>query len=352
MKKPHLLLSILIILSMLGSVYYYFHYKKTHITTDNAYIEGRIYIISSKVPGTIKAIYVEDNRLVKKGDLLLEIDEKDYDVKVKEAQAAYEIEKRRLSEIESNVLILKRRLSELDAAIDAESAQLEVQKHLSEQAKIDYERAENLLKKEAIAKEKFEKALTSYKVSTSTLKAHTERIKQLKAQRETLLSQIDQLQKTLETQKAAVLLRRVNLEDANLKKSYTKIYSVAEGYVTKKSVEVGNQVQPGQPLMAIVSLDDIWLIANYKETQIERIKPGQKVKIRVDSYPGILFKGKVDSIMAGTGASFSLFPPENATGNWVKVVQRIPVKIVFEESKEKKALLRIGMSCVPTIIVK
>ncbi|MEW6675196.1 MAG: efflux RND transporter periplasmic adaptor subunit [Nitrospirota bacterium] len=119
-----------------------------------------------------------------------------------------------------------------------------------------------------------------------------------------------------------------------------------------KSVEIGNQVQAGQPLMAVVPLDDIWVIANYKETQLERVKPGQKVKIKVDTYPNRIFKGKVDSIMAGTGSVFSLFPPENATGSYVKVVQRIPVKIVFENGTDSGHVLRIGMSVVPTIIVK
>jgi len=352
MRTMRLLIIIVVALGILGGVLYYVHYKGTHISTDNAYVEGKIHVVSSKIPGTVKAVYAEDNRFVKKGDVLLELDEKDYDVKVKEAQAAYEIERRRLSETEGNFTILRRRLAEIEAAIEAENAQLEVQKYLLDQARIDYERAENLFKKEAIPKEKYEKALTSYRVSASTLKALTEKIRQLKAQRETLVSQIDQLEKTIKTQKAAVLLRETNLQDANLKKSYTKIYAPADGYITKKSVEVGNQIQPGQPLMAIVASSEIWVVANYKETQIEKIKPGQKVKIKVDSYPGIVFEGKVDSIMAGTGASFSLFPPENATGNWVKVVQRIPVKIVLEETPEKKALLRIGMSCVPTVLVK
>lgn len=352
MRTMRLLIIMVVVLGILGGVLYYVHYKGTHISTDNAYVEGKIHVVSSKIPGTVKTVYAEDNRFVKKGDVLLELDEKDYDVKVKEAQAAYEIERRRLLETEGNFTILRRRLAEIDAAIEAENAQLEVQKYLLDQARIDYERAENLFKKEAIPKEKYEKALTSYRVSASTLKALAEKIRQLKAQRETLVSQIDQLEKTIKTQKAAVLLRETNLQDANLKKSYTKIYAPADGYITKKSVEVGNQIQPGQPLMAIVASSEIWVVANYKETQIEKIKPGQKVKIKVDSYPGIVFEGKVDSIMAGTGASFSLFPPENATGNWVKVVQRIPVKIVLEETPEKKALLRIGMSCVPTVLTK
>lgn len=350
-KLRYAFLGVFIIL-LVAIILFYLRYKETHITTDNAYVEGRIHVISSKVPGTVKAVYVEDNRLVKKGDPLLEIDAVDYEVKVKEAEAAYEVEKRRLREIEGNIEVMKQRVKEIDAAIEAESSQLDAQRHILEQAKIDYERAENLFKKGAIPKERYEKALTSYRVSSSTIKALEERIKQLRAQKETVLVQINEMQNTVSTQKSVIELRKSNLEEARLKRSYTVIRAPADGYVTKRSVEVGNQVQPGQPLMAIVPLNEIWVTANYKETQLRRIREGQKVRIKVDTYPGIVFMGRVDSIMAGTGASFSLFPPENATGNWVKVVQRIPVKIRFEEGEEKKALLRIGMSCVPTILVE
>ena len=138
----------------------------------------------------------------------------------------------------------------------------------------------------------------------------------------------------------------------DLKKSYTKIYAPSDGYITRKSVETGNQIQSGQPLMAVVPLDDIWVIANYKETQIENVKPGQKAKIRVDTYPDRDFEGTVQSIMAGTGSIFSLFPPENATGNYVKVVQRVPIKIVLNEGTDPNHILRVGMSVEPTIITK
>lgn len=142
------------------------------------------------------------------------------------------------------------------------------------------------------------------------------------------------------------------METAALQKGYTRIVAPADGYVTRKSAEAGNQVQAGQPIMAVVPLGDIWVIANYKETQLAKIKPGQEVEIEVDTFKGKTFKGKVDSIMAGTGAVFSLFPPENATGNFVKVVQRIPVKIVFEKGTDPDHLLRVGMSVVSTVLVK
>ena len=130
------------------------------------------------------------------------------------------------------------------------------------------------------------------------------------------------------------------------------MYAPVSGYITKRSVEAGNQIQAGQSLMAVVPLDDIWITANYKETQLARVKPGQDVRIAVDTFPGRVFTGKVESIMAGTGSIFSLFPPENATGNYVKIVQRIPVKIILDKETDLKRILRIGMSAVPTILTE
>ena len=153
-------------------------------------------------------------------------------------------------------------------------------------------------------------------------------------------------------QKAEIGRKDAKLKTAELNRSYPKIYAPSDGYITKRSAEVGNQIQTGQPLMAIVPLEDIWVTANYKETQLKKVKPGQKVQLSVDTYPGRIFRGRIDSIMAGTGAVFSLFPPENATGNYVKVVQRIPVKIVLDKGTDPEHILRVGMSVVPTILVE
>ncbi len=141
--------------------------------------------------------------------------------------------------------------------------------------------------------------------------------------------------------------KRQVLASSGLMQGYTKIHAPAEGYVTRKGVEVGNQVSPGQPLMSVVPLDNVWIVANYKETQLADVRPGQKVRIKVDMYPGRVFRGTVDSIMAGTGSVFSLFPPENATGNYVKVVQRIPLKILLEKGSDPRHVLRVGMSVGP-----
>ena len=282
-KKPKLvkILSGLLIIGIVGIGIYIFT-SVSHESTDDAYIEGRIHIIASKVSGTVAKVNVEDNQLVKKGDLLVEINPIDYILKVKES-----------------------------------AANLEVRKATLEQSLRDYKRAESLFNGKVIPKEKYEFVLTAYNLAKAQVSA---------------------------------TLQQLNISRQNLR--YTKIYSPVDGYVTKKSLEIGNQIKTEQPLMAIIGLRDIWLTANFKETQLKKVKKGQRVQIKVDTYPGKIFTGKVDSIMAGTGAAFSLFPPENALGNYVKVVQRIPVKIIFDQNTDQDHMLRLGMSCVPTIFTK
>lgn len=304
--------------------FFYAQYKKTHISTDDAFIEGNIHTISSRVSGTVKAVYVTDNQAVKQGDLLLDIDPADYRVKLMEASSSLSAERAKLIEVETR--------------IEAARANLELQKANLRLAEVEKKRAEDLYSQEVISRDRYDRALTAYDIAVAQVKAAEEQLRQAESQLSTQSSTIKQKQAT-----AAL---------AELHYQYTKIYAPAAGYVTKKSVQIGNQVQPGQPLMAVVSLDDIWVVANFKETQIERIRPGQAVKIRVDGYPGRVFTGKVDSIMAGTGVAFSLFPAENATGNYVKVVQRIPVKIVFDKDTDTDHVLRVGMSVVPTVIAK
>jgi membrane fusion protein (multidrug efflux system) len=338
---------------VLGAVtlYFYREYKRTHISTDDAFVDGRIHLIASKVPGTIKVIHVKDNQFVKRGDLILEIDPIDYEVKVKEAQAGLETEKAKLSVIRESVDTVKKQLAEIIASLEAARANLELQKANLELAKVNLQRSEFLLKKEAISKQQYDNSKTTYEVAVAQMKAAQDQAKQIEASLETQKAVIKQTETSLIPQQAQIQQKDATLKGAELNKNYTKIYAPSDGYIAKKSVEIGNQIQPGQSLMAIVPLDDIWITANYKETQLERVKLGQKVKIKVDSYPSKAFYGKVDSVMAGTGAVFSLFPPENATGNYVKIVQRIPVKIILDKGTDPAHILRIGMSVVPTILV-
>jgi len=303
--------------------------SKTHIETDNAFIEAKTVAISSKVPGTVKRVLVEDNQHVKKGDLLVELDAVDYQVQVAKAEAGVGV-----AENETGGEYRK-----------AEGAQATAQsaKARFDQAELDLRRSEALYKREVIPKEQLDRLRTAQRVAESQLREAQEAHK--RALTEAGLSGNG-------GNRAKVLQRQAQLREARLQLSYTNIVAPANGYITRKGVEPGANIQTGQPLMALVPLQNAWITANYKEGQLTYIRPGQQVEFTVDAYPGRTFKGHVDSIMAGTGAAFSLLPPENATGNYVKVVQRIPVKILIDGNSDPGHLLRVGMSVIPTVLVE
>jgi len=322
-KKAFLIVGVVVLVGLIAG-YFYSGYRRTHVSTDDAFIDGNIHTIAAKINGTVKEISVTDNQPVNKGDLLLEIDPADYSARLREASSSVGAEKAKLDEAETRIA--------------AARANLELQRANLKLAEIEKTRSENLYQKEVLPRDRYDRAMTAYEVAVAQVKAAEEQLRSAESQKLTQVS-------TIKQKEATATLAELNYQ-------YTKIYAPVDGYVTKKSAQIGNQIQPGQPLMAVVGLNDIWVTANFKETQMENIRPGQSVKIEVDSYPGKVFRGKVDSIMAGTGVTFSLFPAENATGNYVKVVQRIPVKIVFEEGTDKDHILRIGMSAVPTVIAK
>jgi membrane fusion protein (multidrug efflux system) len=301
--------------------------SKTHIETDNAFIEARIVPVSSKVSGTVSRVLVHDNQFVKQGDLLLEIDPRDYQVQMAKAAAGVGV-----AENETGGEYLK---------AEAARAALQTARARHDQSVVDSKRGENLFGREVIPKEQLDRLRTSQRVTEAQLKEAEENLKR---------TQVEAGLGGKGGTKAKVLERRALLNEAELQLSYTKIYAARDGYITRKSIEPGANIQAGQALMALVPLQDAWITANYKERQITYIQPGQKVEFKVDSYPGRTFSGRVDSIMAGTGAAFSLLPPENATGNYVKVVQRIPVKIAIDNSSDPQHLLRVGMSVVPTVM--
>jgi membrane fusion protein (multidrug efflux system) len=277
-----------------------------------------------------------------------------------------EVQKEKIRVREATLRKAKMAQQSLLASLKAQEADLLAKKALLQQAEVDLRRAENLYKKEVIPKDRYEKAETAYSTALAaveasealktqaevSLRAHESTIQEAEAALRAEEAVLLQLEAAIKTQSEKIKTREATLESARLKLSYVKVYSPADGYITKKAVDVGEQVQAGQPLMAVVPLKDIYIVANYKETKIQKIKPGMRVKIKVDAYPGKTFWGRVDSIMAGTGSVFSLFPPENATGNYVKVVQRIPVKILLEDGTDPEHILRIGMSVVPTVLVK
>lgn len=324
-KKAGIVLLVIIIVGAILGVRW-FIWSQAHIMTDDAFIEAHIHAVSSRVPGTVTTVLVNDNQLVKKGDLLVVLDPTDYEVKVREATAALDMAKNETSGDYAKI-------GGAQAAENNARARLE-------QADLDLLRGKALFAKEVIPKEQLDRLVTARRVAVAQVREAAEEVR--KAQAELGLSGSG-------SKEARVAQRAALLKQTALNLTYTKIYAPTDGYVTRKAVEVGNIIQAGQPLLAVVDLNDCWVVANYKESQLTHVKPGQQVKFEVDTYPNHTFSGRVDSIMAGTGAAFSLLPPENATGNYVKVVQRIPVKIVVDKASDPNHVLRVGMSVVPTI---
>lgn len=325
-KLIFLIFFVVVLVLAMGGYFFYQHHKK-YITTDNAYVKEDFTIVAPRVGGTVLNVYVKENTFVKKGELLAEIDPKDFQLKVSQAEMALIMAKN-----ERNSLYQK--LKEADAGLDAKEAELE-------KAKLDYERAKRLYEKQLIPKEQFEKADTMYKVSLAKYKASEREKEQIKAA----------LGVRINGEEALVRHNEEILKETKQYLEYTKIYAPQDGYIARKTVEIGNVVAAGQPLMALVPMRNPYVEANFKETEVGKIKVGDKVKIKIDLYPDTEFEGTVDSISTGTGVVFSLLPPENATGNWIKVVQRIPVKITFDKLPEDKKL-RLGLSCEVKVKVK
>ncbi len=300
---------------------------RSNIETDNAFIEARIVPVSSKISGTVARVLVADNQFVRRGDLLLEIDRQDYQLQIAKAAAGVG-----MAENETGGEQMK---------AEGARAALQSARARFDQAVLDLNRAEKLYNRDVMSKEQLDRLTTAKRVGEAQLKEAEETFKRFQAEAGLAI-------KT--GSRAKILQRKAQLDEAELQLSYTKIHAPRDGYITRKSIEAGVNIQAGQPLMALVPLQEAWITANYKERQITWLKPGQKVEFAVDAYPGKTFGGTVDSIMAGTGAAFSLLPPENATGNYVKVIQRVPVKISIDTNSDPERLLRVGMSVVPVVL--
>ena len=351
-RKKIIVFLILLALVFAAVWLFYSWYMRTYISTDDAYISGRIHIVAPKIAGTVASVNVNDNQYVKAGELLLEIKPEDYEVRVAQASTTLDAEKSMQSESAHQIELTEKEYAEAKFKVASASANIEIEKVNMKKAELDFKRAEKLLKTQAVSQEYYDQAKTIYDTSVARLKAAEEGLNQALANTEVKNASVKKVKSSLSARSSMVKQREAMLQETKLNMSYTKIYSPVEGYVTRKSVEVGDQLRPGQPVMTVVPLHDVWIIANYKETQLTRVKAGQKVRIKVDTYPGKVYKGRVDSIMAGTGSVLSMFPPENATGSFVKVVQRIPVKIVLSDMTDPKHPLRAGMSVVPTIIIE
>ncbi len=322
-RGPRVFLLFVLLATVAAVVFLYLAYKGGRLVTDDAYVHATIYSIQARVPGTVLEVPAEGNQPVEAGQVLVRLDPEEPEIMVRLAESA----------------LSSARMQYKEARIGVRAAGAEeklVEAKLS-QAKKDLARIEKLWKKKTVSEDRYDRAVTQHRVLTSQMS--------LVGAHRTLA------EARIETSLTAVETADARLADARLRLSYTEIRSPGKGIVSKKNVEPGMVVQPGFPLMAVVDLEDLWIEANYKETRFDKISPGLKADIHVYAYPGRVFKGRVESIEAGSGAAFSLFPPENATGNWVKVVQRIPVKIVLDEDAGgmDSPRLRLGMSAEVTV---
>ncbi|MGO9405372.1 MAG: HlyD family secretion protein [Terriglobales bacterium] len=373
------------ILAVVAGTWYYL-YSRAFESTDNAFIDGSVVQISPRVPGQVLRVYVQDNQHVNKGDVIAEIDPRDYQTQLDQAQAglktttAHEAGAQSGMDLTSVVTgaVLVQATAGLDAARDQVSvlraqvthaqAQMAAAEAEAHRAGDDAQRYKTLHDKDEVSRQLLDRAETEARATAANLDAARQEVAAAKAQLELAEKQVQQAKgRLLEAQSAPeqVQVRKSDVQSASslkdqqsaavrqaeLNLSYTKIYAPDSGYITKKSVEPGNFVQTGQVLMALVS-DRLWVTANFKETQLEYMRAGQPVTVQVDAYPQLRLRGHVDSIQSGSGARFSLLPPENATGNYVKVVQRVPVKIVIDDTPSPEYRLGPGLSVVPEVKVR
>ncbi|MCD8024636.1 MAG: HlyD family secretion protein [Candidatus Gastranaerophilales bacterium] len=308
------------------------HYQ----TTDDAFVEGRLVSVAPKAKGHIIELLVDDNDYVEKGQLIAQIDKRDYENKVKELKSALKEAK-----AQKNVSISETEKSEADLSQSGKS--LLSAKHKLDFAQNDFLRYTKLKKEGLCTKQEYDTAKTGLDVAK-------EEFKQAKDRQNAMAASLKSFTSKNEAALANIEKIEAEIEQAELMLSYTEIHAPISGNVSSRNVELGNYVSIGQPLMVIVS-PEVWVVANYKETQLTKMKKNQPVTISVDTYPNKKFKGKVDSIQRATGAKASLFPPENAVGSYVKVVQRIPVKITFEEDYSDYNITP-GMSVVPRVKIR
>jgi membrane fusion protein, multidrug efflux system len=348
-------------------------YARQFEETDDAQVDGDITAVSSRVPGTVTAVHVVDHQEVKQGDLLVELDPTDLQVSVAQAkaaaaqaEAAYQAENPTVAITEtSNLAALSAAKDEVQtaradlAAAQHELAQAEAQDRF---AQLQLQRGKQLVASNTISQNDYDQRVSAADVARANVEAARQRVSQKRAKLDTAETRLRETQQNaprqLVSREASLQARRANLElaqaqlkQAELNLSYARITAPATGILGKKSVNVGERVQPGQQLMPLTQTGKLWVTANFRETQIELMRAGQKATVHVDAL-GRDYAGEVESFAGATGSRYSLLPPENASGNYVKVVQRIPVRIQLDPGQPETERLRPGMSVEPKVRVR
>ena len=331
-------LAILLILGGIGT-YYFSH--RSEISTDSATIDGHAVAVSPKVQGYVKISYIQDNQLVKAGDILLEIDPTDYIIRRDRAKAALAAASAAANASHNT---METTTVSAPSTIDSTEAQVASAQATWEKSFADMQRMESLFSAGACSRQQLDQAIATDKSDHAALNKLQADLRSAN----TAPSIIAASKSTNDQLLAQVKQAEADLAQAESDVANTKIIAPMDGRITNRSVELGNYVQAGQQLASLVGTD-LWVVANFKETQLEDMQPGRSVDIRIDAYPNVKLCGKVDSFQSGTGSYFSLFPAENATGNFVKIVQRVPVKIVFDSLPDNALHLGPGMSVIPTV---
>jgi membrane fusion protein (multidrug efflux system) len=317
-----------------------------HEETDDAQVEADISPIIPKVSGYVTRLSVEDNQIVKQGDTLVILDDRDLALRVLQAEAALENAKASIATSQATYSTSQENVLSSRSNAEAADASIEIAQVRVKRTEQDFKRYQELIKTNSVTQQQYEQAEAE---KDAALKQLDVARRQREAQyRETSArkAQSNVSDRNIALAQTVVKEREADLQFAKLQLSYAYILAPTNGVISRKSIQLGQFVQAGQSLFALVTEKQMWVVANFKETQLDKMKPGQVVEIKVDAFPDNVFNGKIESISPATGAKFSLLPADNASGNFVKVVQRVPVKIVLTEKAARADLLRAGMNVI------
>ncbi|MBO9570602.1 MAG: HlyD family secretion protein [Chitinophagaceae bacterium] len=345
-KKNRSFMIILIIVLVVGGSFgtYKYVHSLHHEETDDAQVEANISPVIPRIPGYVNSVFVSDNQRVKKGDTLFVLDNRDMLVKLQQAEAALATSRSGLAAARTASGAANANIYTSQASVAAVNAQIEAAKINVWRNTQDFNRYANLIKDHSITQQQYEQALAAKQTAEKQLQVLLEQKEQASRQTNAVASQSTATASQISIASATIKEREAEVEQAKLNLSYTIITAPEDGYVSKVNVRAGQYVQAGAAVFSIVRDNDIWVVGNFKETQLENIREGQPVVVNVDAFPGHDFKAKIASFSPATGSRFALLPPDNASGNFVKVVQRLPVKIEFTESDSLVKRLRAGLN--------
>lgn len=352
-RKFTIIFIIMLVLGLIYGGYKYIH-SLSHETTDDAQVAKKMNAIIPRVGGYITKVHVKDNAMVKKGDTLFVIDNSDYIIKLEEAKASLAVAENSYEAAKADTGTSQAGVSVSDANVQSANGNIETAKIRLRRASNDFERYNNLYKNHSITKQQYEQAEAAKQEAQSQLNILQEQQKASSFQKNVASAKTNVSNKQVLVAAANIKRAQAMLDAANLNLGYTFVTASIDGQVSTVDLQPGQLVQPGQSLFYIINNQETWVIANFKETQLNKMRAGQKVILKIDAFPGTEFEGEITSFSPATGSKFSLLPPDNASGNFVKTVQRLPVRINFTENndKEKLQLLRSGMNADVDVILK